>query len=132
MASVGGSISPPSVKSKSTKSLKSAKSLTSMHSKESYLDKLSRAPSQPYSFLEEQRIKKEIDEKEGKPEVKVAPDGGWGWLIVVAAFMMNFTLDGIMYTQGVYLPVFIDEFGSSNTKTALVGSLCAGCYLAIC
>lgn len=32
------------------------------------------------------------------------PDGGYGWVIVFAAFMCNFIYDGCMYGFGVILP----------------------------
>jgi len=64
-------------------------------------------------------------------ELKDAPDGGWGWLVVLAAFFNGLVLDGIAYSCGVFLPVLSEEFGSSESTTAMIGSLCAGCYLAI-
>ena len=29
------------------------------------------------------------------------PDGGWGWVILVCAFLISFILDGIMYSFGI-------------------------------
>ncbi|KAI2809083.1 hypothetical protein BLOT_000225 [Blomia tropicalis] len=56
------------------------------------------------------------------------PDGGYGWVVVFASFMCNFTVDGICYTFGLFLPYFIEEFGSGKAITALAGSLQSGCY----
>jgi len=59
------------------------------------------------------------------------PDGGWGWMVVVAAFVTNLIVDGISYIFGVLMPELIDYFGTSKQKTALVGSLIAGVYMIV-
>lgn len=63
------------------------------------------------------------------PEVIKAPDGGYGWIVVFASFMCNFTVDGICYTFGLFLPYFMAEFHSGKAITALAGSLLSGCYM---
>ena len=57
------------------------------------------------------------------------PDGGYGWVIVMASFFNHVIVDGIAYTFGVFYVEFLEEFKESKSKTALVGSLLAGCYL---
>lgn len=59
------------------------------------------------------------------------PDGGYGWIVVFASFMCNFTVDGICYTFGLFLPYFLKEFGASRGVTALAGSLLSGCYMTV-
>ena len=71
-------------------------------------------------------------EKKSSDSPPVAPDGGWGWCIVMVAFYMNFAFDGTSYSSGVYFPVLLAEFGQSASKTAWVGSLCTGCFMIIC
>jgi len=46
------------------------------------------------------------EEEDGDEEevVPVAPDGGWGWVVVLAGFVVHFLLDGINYTFGIMLP----------------------------
>ena len=58
-----------------------------------------------------------------------APDGGYGWIIVLASFMCNLTVDGICYTFGLFFNEFVIYFNSSKAITALAGSLLSGCYL---
>ena len=69
-----------------------------------------------------------LDEKE--PDTAVTPpDGGYGWFVVLASFLCNFTVDGICYTFGIFLPHFMEKFHSGKAITALSGSLQSGCYM---
>lgn len=52
-----------------------------------------------------------------------APDGGWGWVIVIAAFMVNMIADGITFSFGVLFDELQEEFGESKAVTAGVVSL---------
>lgn len=58
-----------------------------------------------------------------------APDGGYGWVIVLASFLCNLVVDGIAYTFGLFFNHFVTHFGASKGKTALAGSLLSGCYM---
>lgn len=51
------------------------------------------------------------------------PDGGWGWVVVFASFMVNLIADGITFSFGVIFAEFLNYFGESKAKTAWVGSL---------
>ncbi|CAB0017350.1 unnamed protein product, partial [Nesidiocoris tenuis] len=62
-------------------------------------------------------------------EIPPPPDGGYGWVIVVASFLCNMIVDGIAYTFGVFLGEFVDYYGEGKGKTAWVGSLLSGMYL---
>ena len=62
-------------------------------------------------------------------DIPPPPDGGYGWVVVVASFLCNMIVDGIAYTFGVFLGVFVDYFGEGKGKTAWVGSLLSGMYL---
>lgn len=59
------------------------------------------------------------------------PDGGYGWIIVLAAFFSNFVVDGMANCFAVFLPEYQRYFDSSKGTTALVGSLLIGSYLLI-
>ncbi|CAF4823244.1 unnamed protein product [Pieris macdunnoughi] len=51
------------------------------------------------------------------------PDGGWGWVVVFASFMVNLIADGITFSFGVFLPYFLDYFGEGKGKTAWIGGI---------
>ncbi|XP_050534916.1 monocarboxylate transporter 1 isoform X2 [Daktulosphaira vitifoliae] len=57
------------------------------------------------------------------------PDGGYGWVIVLASFMCNMVVDGIAYTFGIFHKHFMNYYNESYGKTAWVGSLLSGMYL---
>ncbi len=42
------------------------------------------------------------------------PDGGWGWVVVVASFLCNVIGDGIGYTFGVIMPHLVIHFDSDR------------------
>lgn len=52
-----------------------------------------------------------------------APDGGWGWVVVAASFMVNLIADGITFSFGVMFVEFHHYFGEGKSKTAWIGSL---------
>ena len=52
-----------------------------------------------------------------------APDGGWGWVIVFASFMINMIADGITFSFGIFNVEFLKYFGDSKGKTAWIGSI---------
>ncbi len=51
------------------------------------------------------------------------PDGGWGWLVVFASFMIHLIADGCAFSFGVMYVELLDYFKESKGKTAWVGSL---------
>ncbi|XP_026132982.1 monocarboxylate transporter 9-like [Carassius auratus] len=57
---------------------------------------------------------------------KQAPDGGWGWVIVVASFMGQLLAYGSPQSVGVLYPEWLNTFQDSKGMTALVGSLVSG------
>ena len=62
-------------------------------------------------------------------DAPVAPDGGWGWVIVLSSFVCNFIVDGICYTFGVFLDSYVQYFNSGKGTVSWAGSLLAGVYL---
>ena len=52
------------------------------------------------------------------------PDGGYGWVIVIASFLGNALVDGMCSLFGVFLPYFLNHFPAVSVgKMALAGSL---------
>ncbi|XP_054006495.1 uncharacterized protein LOC128891201 [Hylaeus anthracinus] len=57
---------------------------------------------------------------EGKPKV---PDGGWGWVVVLASLVISMIADGVSFSFGLLYIEFLHEFSASKSKTAWIGSL---------
>ncbi|XP_022126371.2 monocarboxylate transporter 14 [Pieris rapae] len=51
------------------------------------------------------------------------PDGGWGWVVVFAAFLVSACADGLAYSFGILHEEFTNYFDASQSKTSLIGSL---------
>lgn len=69
------------------------------------------------------------DDEECDSDVPLPPDGGWGWVVTLSSFMISFLVDGVCFTFGLFLPSFLEYFGGSKGKTALLGSVMNGMYL---
>jgi len=52
-----------------------------------------------------------------------APDGGYGWVVVAASFLVNMIADGVTFSFGVLFDKLEEEFGESKAVTAGVVSL---------
>ncbi|XP_069172905.1 uncharacterized protein [Procambarus clarkii] len=52
-----------------------------------------------------------------------APDGGWGWVIVAASFMVHCIADGVTMSFGVLFVELLSYFQESKSLTSWVGSL---------
>lgn len=59
----------------------------------------------------------------------VPPDGGYGWVIVIAAFISNFIVDGISNSFGPFMASYQETFKASKAATSFIGSLLIGSYL---
>ena len=85
--------------------------------------------TEPYEAPDDQ-----IDDDEEEPHIIItdpAPDGGYGWVIVLASFLCNVIVDGIAYTFGLFFEEFVRHFDTTKGKVALCGSLLNGCYLGV-
>ena len=59
-------------------------------------------------------------------EQREPPNGGYGWVIVAASFIVHLLVLGNIYSFGVLFPVYIDVFDGSQGAVAWVGSISAG------
>lgn len=70
-----------------------------------------------------------VDDDENETEASALtnrpkiPDGGWGWMIVLASLIISLIQDGISFSFGTLYTEFIDEFEASKSSTAWIGSL---------
>ncbi|TGZ56260.1 hypothetical protein CRM22_010187 [Opisthorchis felineus] len=55
-----------------------------------------------------------------------APDGGWGWVIVFAAFMVHMITEGVIVSFGIFIEDLAEEFEESMSATSWVGSFSYG------
>lgn len=54
------------------------------------------------------------------------PNGGYGWVVVAASFIIHLLVLGNIYSFGVLFPIYIDVFHQSQGAVAWVGSISAG------
>ena len=52
-----------------------------------------------------------------------APDGGWGWVVVFASFVIHFLMDGMTYSLGTYLTYLTQAYNTSHSAASVVHSL---------
>ncbi|MEQ2182072.1 hypothetical protein GOODEAATRI_018274, partial [Goodea atripinnis] len=53
-----------------------------------------------------------------------APDGGWGWVISVAFFLVETFTYGIIKSFGIFLQDMMEEFGETNSRVSWIISIC--------
>ena len=53
----------------------------------------------------------------------VAPDGGWGWVVVFSSFVIHMIMDGITYSLGTYVTLFVEEFKVSHAEVGMLHSI---------
>jgi len=71
-----------------------------------------------------------IKEEETESIASVSPpDGGWGWWVVFASFMIHIVADGITYSFGIFLVALIDKFNADRGYASLIPSILVGITL---
>ena len=59
-------------------------------------------------------------------ELKKAPDGGYGWVVLIASFFVSFILDGVMYSFGIILDEIKRNVAADEDTCNLLSSFNTG------
>ncbi|XP_047994880.1 uncharacterized protein LOC125233069 [Leguminivora glycinivorella] len=51
------------------------------------------------------------------------PDGGWGWVVVLASFLIATVADGLAFSYGLINEKWVKHFNTTEAKVSLIGSL---------
>ncbi|XP_014478799.1 PREDICTED: monocarboxylate transporter 5-like [Dinoponera quadriceps] len=81
-----------------------------------------RDPIDPENLLKPGNCSIAVSEEKARKKPKV-PDGGWGWMVVLASLVISMIADGVSFSFGLLYIEFLHEFGASKSKTAWIGSL---------
>lgn len=52
------------------------------------------------------------------------PDGGWGWIVAVAFFMVEVFTYGVIKSFGIFLKDLMSDFDESNSRVSWIISIC--------
>lgn len=52
------------------------------------------------------------------------PDGGWGWIVAVAFFLVEVFSYGVIKSFGIFLNDLMSEFNESNSRVSWIISIC--------
>ncbi|XP_035742954.1 monocarboxylate transporter 12-B-like isoform X1 [Vespa mandarinia] len=63
------------------------------------------------------------------PALAKPPDGGWGWFVVLASFLIHVITDGVTYSFGVFYLELLYYFEEGKGATAWIASILVGVTL---
>lgn len=58
----------------------------------------------------------------------VPPDGGWGWLVLMGAMLVNILIPGTIKSFGVLFVEFLEAFEASPVTASWIPALCYFLY----
>lgn len=61
--------------------------------------------------------------------IVIAPDGGYGWVIVAASFLSSFMIDGVLFSYANFMTVLQKELHVSLTEISIIPSVSMGVYM---
>lgn len=61
--------------------------------------------------------------------IVIAPDGGYGWVVVAASFLSCFFIDGTIFSYGVFTNILLKDLNVSLTEISMIPSVSMGTYL---
>ncbi|XP_038954322.1 monocarboxylate transporter 10 isoform X1 [Rattus norvegicus] len=84
-----------------------------------------------------EKVEVELTRSTGNQEPPEPPEGGWGWLVMLAAMWCNGSVFGIQNAYGVLFVSMLETFGAKDDdnmafKAAWVGSLSMGMIFFCC
>ncbi|XP_031341952.1 monocarboxylate transporter 7-like [Photinus pyralis] len=60
--------------------------------------------------------------------IVIPPDGGWGWVVVTAAFFSFLISDGILYTFGIFINDMSEYFQCLKSEVVLIGAITSSMF----
>lgn len=55
--------------------------------------------------------------------IAIPPDGGWGWIIVFASFLIFLITEGIVFAFGIFFQVITMELKFTRSQISLIGAV---------
>ncbi|CAF3345982.1 unnamed protein product [Rotaria sp. Silwood1] len=77
----------------------------------------------------EKRKLRKLEDDEEYDYITVPPDGGFGWIVLIACFLINLIIDGFLYAFGAISDTLKKHFECQEWAVSLVISLACGFYL---
>ncbi|CAF0965157.1 unnamed protein product [Rotaria sp. Silwood1] len=80
----------------------------------------------------EKKPVEKVNEHEDDEEydyIKIPPDGGYGWVVLIACFLINMIIDGFLYAFGAISDDLKKHHKCKEWAVSLVISIACSCYL---
>ncbi|XP_012059545.1 PREDICTED: monocarboxylate transporter 9-like [Atta cephalotes] len=73
-------------------------------------------------------VEKNMTRKKARRTKMIPPDGGWGWVVLFSALIVNFLIPGTVKSFGVLFVEFLHVFKASSTAASWMPALCYFLY----